>query len=153
MALLWYFKKILQIALTQNGPQSQLMNAAVARAGQPGSSRRTMGPHRGGRAGCWVTLSFSGAPWPHFPQRTQALPPSTNSDGRLPGNLLGRSSSPDFANKRRGCDILLVPATPGSLSSDDVLGVTGEADTGRKDVLRFSSQITLLGSQRNLKDS
>lgn len=30
MALLWYLKKILQIALTQNGPQSQLMNAAVA---------------------------------------------------------------------------------------------------------------------------
>lgn len=61
-----------------------------------------MGPHRGGRAGCWVTPAFSGAHGLISPQtrRTQALPPLPNSDGRLPGNLWGRSSSPAFLNNK-----------------------------------------------------
>lgn len=102
MALLWYFKKSLQIALTQNGPQSQAHECCIARAASLGAPARTMGPHRGRRAGCWVTLAFSGAPWPHFPQTRRALPAQPHSPSVTSQEFIGRSGFPVSLNKGMG---------------------------------------------------
>ena len=158
MALLWYFKKILQIALTQNRPQSQLMNSASARAGQPGSSSQDNGASQGRESRMLGDPGLFRGSVASFPPDSPGgtTPPLSPSPGWWrPGSLLGRSDSPASLNKGRGPPTsfwrLHLPDFQGFPSSA-VLWVMEEGGTGRKDVLRFSSEITLLGSQRNLRD-